>query len=153
MTHPSPQSSRRDAANDPEATLRLLASLAPPDGLSDRVHRRLAKAQAAPGHSSIWGLWMPVRRLQFAGAALLIGAIAVSSWTVLDNRHHKGPVIQTLTPAPGPSGFTPSTAERHPSSLTPIKVPPAPKKKPSASKTATPHVAKPAGSTGGQVSK
>ena len=126
---------------NPESTLRLLAQLPPPEGLIDRVHHRLAVAPSpAP---RFWSLWLPSHRLQFAAAALLVTAIAASSWTIYENRQHPTPAARSAAPqpaAPQPaasdaSSFTTSGAERHPASLKPIKVPPVPKKKPSAAKS------------------
>jgi hypothetical protein len=136
--NPSPQT-RTSLVPDPEATLRLLAQIPPPQGLADRVHRRLAAAPApAP---RFWSLWLPAQRLQFAAAALLVTALAASSWTIYENRQHTTPAARTTAPQPpspqpsDASSFTPAGAERLPASLKPIKVPPAPKKKPSATKS------------------
>jgi hypothetical protein len=116
---------------EPEETLRLVARLPPPTGLADRVHSRLERIPAAP-HRSFWTLWMPVQRLQLAGAALLVLAIAGSTWTV---RHARSGHAQVVQPAAQGPAFGSAGAERHPSSLTPIKAPPpAPRKKPSASR-------------------
>jgi len=119
-----------------EETLRLVAQLPPPQDLTERVHQRLQDAQAIAPRRGFWSLWLPAQRLQYAGAALLVLAIAGSAWTA---RHTgsgtaKGqspvqPVIQAT-----PQGFGPASSEARPSNLKPIKVPPAPKKKPSASK-------------------
>jgi hypothetical protein len=144
--HPNPSDPSRTGPSqpglllpDPELTLRLLAQLPPPDGLADRVHRRL---QAAPLPASFWSQWMPMRRLQFAGAAAVVLALGFSSWTIYENRQHathapaaaQSPAPQSPAAQPT-SGLTPAGAERHPASLKPIKVPPVPKKKPSAAKS------------------
>lgn len=145
---------------DAEETLRRVAELPPPAGLTDRVHYRLKDARAASARRGFWSLWMPAQRLQYAGAALLVLAIAGSAWTV---RHTASggsgksqaplqstgkPIAQPIVqPAPPSvqqgSGFVPASSETRPSNLTPIKVPPAPKKKPSASRPLTKRTPKP----------
>jgi hypothetical protein len=131
-------------------TLRLVATLPPPEGLADRVHQRLTDAQTVdrrkPSRSnallSIWRLWMPMQRLQFAGAALLVVAIGASSWTVYQGKVQPRQGSQSgaqPAAAPSPAGFGTAKTERRPATLTPIKVPPpATKKKPSANHLATP---------------
>jgi len=138
-----------EAGYEADETLRLLAGLPEPDGLTDRVHRRLAlaqNAQAMPERRGFWSLWMPARRLQFAGAALLALAVAGSMWSVYRSHPstngqaaggqagvHAVPAAagQGSSPASG-DGFHSAGAERVPPTLHPIKVPPAPKKKPAA---------------------
>lgn len=127
-----------------EETLRQMALLSAPEGLTTRVHERLgqeriamAEATQNPERKGFWRLWLPAHRLQFAGAALLAGVVVVSTLSV---RHHdaKSPVVGV--PVPVQSGaFGPAAAQGHPQSLTPIHVPAAQakKKKPSAK-----HVAK-----------
>jgi hypothetical protein len=128
-----------------EETLRLLAELPPPAHLTDRVHRRLALEKAKPARRSFWSLWLPARRLQYAAAAILVVAVAGSTWSVYRGHPQTGmkPGAHTqaapvLPPAASAGGFGSAGAERVPPTLNPIKVPPAPKKKPSASKTAKP---------------
>jgi hypothetical protein len=128
-----------------EETLRLLAELPPPAYLRDRVHGRLAMEQAKPARRGFWSLWMPAQRLQYAAAALLVVAVAGSTWSVY-RAHPQGAAkvgtptqaAPVLRPAASAGGFGSAGAERVPPTLNPIKVPPAPKKKPSASKTAKP---------------
>jgi hypothetical protein len=150
--------STHDSGHEADETLRLLAELPPPDELTERVHRRLAieeNAQVMPERRGFWSLWMPAQRLQFAVAALLVVAVAGSTWSMYHLR--PGPVTQTGTrpgtrtgaqPGPAPvvaapdvnggrtgnqgGGFDGAKAERVPPTLNPIKVPPAPKKKPGA---------------------
>jgi hypothetical protein len=151
-----PENQSGQSISEAEETLRLVAQLTPPADLTERVHYRLNDAQTASERRGFWSLWMPAQRLQYAGAALLVLAIAVSAWTV---RHvgsggsAKGPaplqstglpVAQPIQPAPQRSGFVPAGSETRPSNLTPIKVPPAPKKKPSASKPLIKRTPKPA---------
>jgi hypothetical protein len=150
MTNSSPNSTYPRQAADPESTLRLLAQLSPPDGLSDRVHRRLANAPEPAPARRFWSLWLPAHRLQFAGAAVLVTALAASSWTILERRHPQLPAAQNPAPrpaaAPDSSAFSTAGSERRPSTLKAIKVPPTPKtsssqkaapagKKPSAAKS------------------
>ena len=137
-----------------EETLRLVAQLPPPEGVADRVHRRLRVEGEAP--RGFWRLWLPAHRVQFAGAALLVAAIAASTMMV---RHPKSnaanvPAVQSV-PEQG-SGLGTAGAERHPASLTPIPVP-APqsnslKKKPGAGH-AVKHAAKPSAGVPAQVAK
>jgi len=149
-------SEERYSVQDGEAeeTLRLVAQTPPPDGLESRVHFRLnremrnGEMRALP-QRGIWGLWLPAHKLQFAGAAVLVLAMAASLWTV---RHPKtagpqagsrsSPVAQPV-PAPPGAGFGTAGAERHPASLTPIQVPPVPKKKPSAKRAVKAHSSTP----------
>jgi hypothetical protein len=137
---------RRDGNESNESlesidTLRLLAELPPPDGLNDRVHRRLdarMDEELAP-RRGFWSLWMPVRRLQYAGVAVLVVALAGATWSVRHSRDG-APGAQPLAPSAAQPGhaFGSAGAEAHPASLKPILVPPAqgPKKKPSASRAA-----------------
>jgi hypothetical protein len=122
--------------HEPDETLRRVATLPPPVGLEDRVHHRLRSEQSTLPARSIWSLWMPARRLQFAGAAMLVLALAGSTWRLYHTKNGAvviQPAPQTSSPATPGNSFGSAGAERHPSTLTPIKVPPAPKKKPAAS--------------------
>jgi hypothetical protein len=137
-----------DSRIDAEETLRLLAQLPPPDSLTDRVHARvrhqIALQNSAPVRRGFWSLWSPGQRMQFAGAAVLVIAVASSVWTI--NRAHQtgypsgtGPSTpQLVVPSQSDSGFSGAKAERVPATLNPIKVPPAPKKKPSPKGAAKP---------------
>jgi hypothetical protein len=139
-----------EPGNEADETLRLLAKLPPPAELSDRVHQRLAEARVMPDSRGFWSLWMPAQRVQFAAAAVLVVAVAVSMLS-LHRSHppaagaHNAP---TATPAaqggsPADAGsFHSAGAERVPPTLHPIKVPPSPKKKPGAG-----HLAKPSPKT------
>ena len=140
------------SGHEGDETLRLVAQLPPPADLTERVHYRLeAQRRSETGLSAaprrgFWSLWMPAQRLQYAGAALLVLAIAGSAWTV----RHAGsggaagstngqspvqPIAQPMVPSVSQgAGFGPASSEARPSNLNPIKVPPAPKKKPSASR-------------------
>ena len=137
----------KNSGHEAERTLRLVAELPPPEDLTDRVHQRLAVERESiaeregAARRGFWSFWQPARRLQFAGAALLAIAVAGSTWSVYHSRNG-AQAVTPVAPKPvapqGTSGFTPAGAERKPSTLKPIKVPPAPKKKPGAG-----HVAKP----------
>jgi hypothetical protein len=153
------QNSNYETRQEAEETLRLLATLPPPAELTDRVHHRLglglglglAAEKAAVSRRGFWSLWMPAQRFQFAGAAVLVVAVAGSMWGVY--RAHPRAAVQTRTqtgtqaaplvpqsPAQGTAqgSFGAAKAERVPPTLHPIKEPPAPKKKPSASRVAKP---------------
>jgi hypothetical protein len=138
MHHPNTESHHQA-----EETLRLVATLPPPIGLEDRVHHRLETTQfdlLEQSPRSFWSLWMPVRRLQFAGAAALVLALAASSWSVYHTKNGAvviQPAPQTASPTTPTGNFGSAGAERHPSTLTPIKVPPAPKKKPTTTHSGT----------------
>jgi len=135
------------SGHEAEETLRLVAQLPPPADLTERVHRRLDHARLISPRRGFWSLWMPAQRLQYAGAALLVLAVAGSAWTVrhagsggASNGHppiqpNVQPMVQPVVPSVGQgAGFGPASSEARPSNLNPIKVPPAPKKKPSASR-------------------
>jgi len=131
-----PQNAQYESDHEADETLRRVATLPPPAGLEDRVHRRLRSQQSTLPARSIWALWMPVRRLQYACAALLVLALAGSTWRLYHTKNDAvviQPAPQTGSPATPGNSFGSAGAERHPSTLTPIKVPPAPKKKPTAS--------------------
>ena len=128
-----------ETGREAEETLRLVAQLPPPDELTDRVHGRLAAVgRERAARRPVWSLWMPARRLQFVGAALLAAAVAGSTWGVYHRHPQSG--VQTGTQGSGervvphlPQGsFGSAGAERVPPTLAPIKVPPSPKKKPKA---------------------
>ena len=137
-----------NTGREAEETLRLVAQLPPPEDLSDRVHRRLdaERMVQAEERRTVWSLWMPSRKLQFAGAALLAAAVAASTWSVHHGRMPNGDASQghsrdgqpqagaqsvpVVPRAPQTGGFTPAGAVAAPRTLAPIKVAPAPKKKP-----------------------
>ena len=127
-----PESEKNQTVDD---TLRLVSNLPVPTGLTDRVHRRIAAVQREPERRPFWSLWQPVRRLQFAGAALIAIAVAGSTWGVYRSGHVAGG--SAITPVIGPTTrFGTGAAQGRPTTLVPIKVPakvqPAAKKKPSA---------------------
>lgn len=133
----------KGSGSEAEETLRLLAEMPPPEDLTERVHRRLA--QAMPEPRSFWSLWMPAQRVQFAAAAALMVAVAGSTWSVY-HRHPQTGTAHVNTPvapaaqgsAPGAGAFGSAKVERVPPTLTPIHVPPAPKKKPGPGHAAKP---------------
>jgi hypothetical protein len=129
-----------------EETLRLLTQLPAPAELADRVHHRLAiesAALAVPARRGFWSHWMPAQRLQFAAAAILVAAVGASTWSVYHSRPHVQPQTgQNIQNVPAAArsassgSFGTASAERVPLSLNPIKVPPAPRKKPGAGRIA-----------------
>lgn len=132
--------SQKESLTEADKTLRQLARIAPPSGLETRIHNRLAAAEEFSERRSFWALWSPARRLQFAGAALLALAVAASTWSVYHG--HPQPSTQSQTPvtpqvvapkADSSTGFKTAGAERRPSTVAPIRIKPAPRKKPSAS--------------------
>jgi len=136
-----------ESSDEAGETLRLLAALPPPAELTERVHRRLAEAQAVPERRGFWSLWMPAQRFQFAAAAVLAVAVAGSMWNVYHGHPQTRPGARTASPvgsgtqagAPDAGGgFDGAKAARVPPTLNPIKVPPAPKKKPGAGHAAKP---------------
>jgi hypothetical protein len=136
------QEFEKDAKSIAEAeeTLRLVAQQPVPEGLEERVHARLGRARIAladePDRRGFWHLWLPARRVQFAGAAVLAGVIAVSMLSV---RHPSGKAPAVSSPVAVPSRpFGTAVAQGHPASLKPIPVPAVQgkKKKPSAARSA-----------------
>ena len=139
-----------EPGHEADETLRLLAELPEPDGLTDRVHQRLTHAQVTPERRGFWSLWMPAQRFQFAAAGVLVVAVAGSMWSL--HRSHPPATGAQSAPAAVPAaasarqggspadagGFHSAGAERVPPTLHPIKVPPTPKKKPGAGHPAKP---------------
>jgi hypothetical protein len=127
-----------------EETLRMVARMPVPDGLEERVQRRLdveLLRGEQPRHS-VWSLWMPARKLQFAGAGVLAAAVAISSWSVYHGQRraaNANAAAKQAAPAPAKStagsGFTPAGAVGVPHTLAPIHVAPAPKRKPDTAST------------------
>jgi hypothetical protein len=129
-----------------EETLRSLASLPPPENLTDRVHARLAEAaQTAPSRRGFWSYWMPAQRFQFAGAAALMLAVVGSTWAVYHQHPRQPAATQAAHPAaPTPGSFGTASTARVPPTLNPIKVPPAPHRKPGAGHPVAKQTPKPA---------
>jgi hypothetical protein len=119
--------------------LRLLASAAPPEGLADRVHRRLRAESAAPRRA--WFSFLTIPQVGYAAAGVLVAALAGGSWGLYQvNQINRAPAI-VAPPHPGaPGGFGTSHVAHVPPTLAPLHVPPVPnsvpKKKASAGKTA-----------------
>lgn len=125
-----------------EETLRQVAKMPAPEGLEERVQRRLdtEMLRGEERRRSVWSLWMPGRKLQFAGAAVLAAAVAGSAWSVYHGPRTGGnAAVKQAAPAPAKSaaesGFTPAGAVAVPHTLAPIHVAPAPKRKPGAAMT------------------
>ena len=129
-----------------EETLRQLAALPPPEDLTDRVHARLHAVQTAPSRRGFWAYWLPAQRFQFAGAAALMLAVAGSTWAIYHRHPQADAAKQTVQPAPAPAGngFGTAADKRIPPTLNPIKVPPAPHRKPGAGHPAAKPAPKPA---------
>lgn len=132
------------AGREAEETLRLVAKIPAPEGLEERVQRRLDAEvlRSAERRHSVWSLWMPGRKLQFAGAAVLSAAVAGSAWSVYHGQRlaaDANAAAKQAVPAPAKSpagsGFTPAGAVAVPHTLAPIHVAPAPKRKPTAAST------------------
>ena len=130
--------------SDAEETLRLLAKLPPPAELTERVHRRIAEAQAMSEsqmykRGGFWSLWLPAQRFQFAAAAVLAIAVAGSMWSVYHRHPGAGAAKQNPSPAPQQSApasashFDNAGAVRVPPTLKPIPAPQISRKKPAAS--------------------
>lgn len=129
---------------DAEETLRMVAGMPAPDGLEERVQQRLdaeLKRSERVRHS-LWSLWMPARKLQYAAAGVLAAAVAISSWSVYHGQRmaaNANAASKQAAPAPAKgtagSGFTPAGAVGVPHTLAPIHVAPAPKRKPGAAAT------------------
>lgn len=132
------EGSLHDLSLEAEETLRLVAQLPPPPDLTDRVHARIQLRLAElPERGSFWSLWIPARRLQFAGGAVLAVAVGVSAWTL--SHAHRGNLGATpVVNGTGSGAFGNADAKRVPPSLKPILVPDrasaAPKKKPTPSR-------------------
>jgi hypothetical protein len=148
--NPNPDSRSRSNSSfesgiEAEETLRLLAQLPPPDRLNERVHagirHQLALESTSPRRRGFWSLWSAGQRLQLSAAAALMLAVAGSMWTVNHSRPMAPAAPQTAVPqaiTPESGAFGGAKAERVPATLTPIKVPPVPKKKPSPKGAAKP---------------
>jgi hypothetical protein len=121
-----------------------VAKMPAPEGLEDRVQRRLDAEMLRrdePRHS-LWSLWLPGRKLQFAGAAVLAAAVAGSGWNLYHGRRMAAntgngnaatkQVVPVPAKSPAGSGFSPAGAVGVPHTLAPIHVAPAPKRKPRA---------------------
>jgi len=118
-----------------EDTLRMVAALSPPEELTDRIHARLQAELRAPARRGFWAYWQPAQRFQFAAAAGLAATVAISTWTVYHRQLPPGTGSRTVHPAarmrPN-AGFGTAGVVRVPPTLNPIKMPPAPHRKPGA---------------------
>jgi hypothetical protein len=133
--------------HEADDTLRLVAMLPPPENLTDRVHARLASAAATPPRRGFWSYWLPAQRVQFAAAAALVLAVVGSTWSAYHQHPQLGttaPAVRPAPPAPAAGGFGTASTVRVPPTLNPIKVPPAPRRKPGAGHAAVKPLAKPA---------
>jgi hypothetical protein len=131
-----------ESGHEADETLRLLAALPPPFELTDRVHQRLSVERLTPVRRGFWSLWMPAQRIQFAAAAVLVVAVAGSTWSIYHSHPHTGaqtgngatavPPVARATQGSAAGGFGTAGAVRVPPTLNPIQVPSVPKKKPGA---------------------
>jgi hypothetical protein len=137
-----------ETRHEAEETLRLLAAMPAPEELTDRVHAGLTEAaRTAPLKRGFWAYWLPAQRFQFAAAAALVLAVVGSTWTVYHRHPQAGAGAQTVHPAapvPAAGGFGTAGTTRVPPTLKPIKVPPAPHRKPGAGHAAVKPAPKPA---------
>jgi len=151
---PAPNSDPLAAANE---TLRLIASVSPPQGLEERIHLRLRSARNAPKSSRFWPGWntgmSSPMRAGFAVAALVLAALVGGGWefhrinaakTAISASDARQAPAVSLTPVQAPaqvpppskSGFSTANSMRVPPTLNRLHVPPAPKKRIPARKTA-----------------
>jgi hypothetical protein len=109
-----------------EETLQMLAKLPAPEGLSGRVHSRLA-GERLEVRRNWWQLSVP--QMRFAAAAVLLVALAGEGWNLY--RGHVAEVRSVVAPphVTPRGGFDNAHGAAVPKTLTPIHVPPAPKKK------------------------
>jgi hypothetical protein len=113
-----------------EETLRQVAKLPPPDGLTERVHHRLRAEAAKPHRTGFWAAWQISPRLQFAGAAVVMVALASGGWAIYQSNHASS-LVPGIHNAPAGS-FGGNGAVRVPPTVAPLHVPTPPRKKPSA---------------------
>jgi hypothetical protein len=109
--------SKNDGASEPEATLRLIASLPAPEGLEDRVHAALqaasrrARVLAWPGAPA--GEWM-----RAAAAAAIVFVVAGGGWGIYAHVQPVRAVQGIAGPrVAAPGGFSEGGAVRRPQTL------------------------------------
>lgn len=127
--HPErPINTSGDAVSPAEQTLRMLAKLPAPDGLSARVQANL---RIAPRNSSVFNIggvlgisgWMHSGALRIAAAVGIVVMVAGGGWQIY-SRVQTSPGLQgtavpmRVNPAPGPAGgFSTSGAIARPDPL------------------------------------
>jgi hypothetical protein len=125
-----------DRVKAAEAVLRHLTKVAPPEGLEERMHRRLQASRLENGarNGIAWGFGG--MRVRFALAAVLLAVLAGGGWEAYRVRLAGGtkearqvPVAPTLPAVGADSGFSAAKGMRVPPTLTPLRVPAVPKKK------------------------
>jgi hypothetical protein len=133
---PDPEQLQASQLFQADETLRLLANVPPPPGLAGRVHARLQHSleQQKIASARPWLAFFSAPRLRYAATAVVMVAMAGGAWNLYRVSHTPTLVAPPHQAAPGGFG---SAHEMHvPTTLAPIHVPPAPKKKPAASKAA-----------------
>jgi len=128
LPHNGPRSdaNRTDSFGSGEDTLRLIASLPAPEGLTDRVKANLRTAPSA-GKILMWRAplvpargWMYTSLARGAAAAAIVCIVAGGGWRIYSHVQ-PGPsakVVVMPTPAtPAGSGFSTSNATRVPDTL------------------------------------
>ena len=120
----SPDPDRQYSGDSWEDTLRLIARLPAPEGLTDRVHAGLRHAPQS-GRVLRWRAplrpargWMHGRVARGAAAAMIVGVVAGGGWTIYSriSPASTGRVISSPV-GPGGGGFAPAGAKRLPETL------------------------------------
>ena len=127
--NPSPQNGsvfENERRGSGEETLRLIASLPAPQGLTDRIHAGLRSApetgRVLPWRGSLRpaGGWMYTTVARSAAAAAIVCVVAGGGWGIY-SRVQPAPGSSVIaTPpqvAPGGGGFSPANARRVPQTL------------------------------------
>jgi hypothetical protein len=115
---------RREIHGSGEDTLRLIASLPAPAGLSDRVQAGLRAAPQA-GRIVIWRGplrppfgWMYGGIVRCAAAAAIVCVVAGGGWRIFSHVHPPGSAQVMPAPVPaGGNGFSSAGAKRVPQTL------------------------------------
>ena len=124
---PYPVANRRDSSGAGEETLRLIASIPAPEGLSDRVKERLRAAPDA-GRIVTWRGplisprgWMYTSVARAAAAAAIVCVVAGGGWRIYSHvQPRSANAIETPPRSVQPSrGFSTSGATRLPGTLDP----------------------------------
>ena len=120
--------------SDFEETLRLIAHVATPEGLEERVHARLKAAPAAsrarilawPGSRPVVGSWLRSTLARSAAAAAIVAVVLGGSWAVYSRVEAIQPVRAITVPLnlSRQGGFSSAGARRTPQTLNGPKVPP-----------------------------
>lgn len=121
-----PDTQDRDPSRSGEDTLRLIASLPAPEGLTDRMQEGLrharptARVLAWGGPLRPSGSWMHSPIARGAAAAAIVCVVAGGGWRIY-SRVQPAPAARVLAMpprvAPGSGGFSQSNAKRVPQTL------------------------------------